>query len=53
LKNGLYEDSSFIGKGKYCNESNESILSTTENYLQIDAVLIEGDNKVSLRTYTL
>ncbi|XP_029345465.1 cubilin isoform X2 [Acyrthosiphon pisum] len=48
LKNGFYADSSFIGKGKYCNESNESTLSTTDNMLQINAVLVDGDNIIKI-----
>ncbi|XP_029345463.1 cubilin isoform X3 [Acyrthosiphon pisum] len=48
LKNGLYEDSSFMGKGKYCNESKESTLFTTDNMLQINAVLVRGDNIIKI-----
>jgi len=56
LKNGFYDDSTFVGKGKYCNESeefeesNESTLSTTDNKLQINAALVRGDI-VSLTMY--
>ncbi|CAI6368736.1 unnamed protein product [Macrosiphum euphorbiae] len=48
LKNGFYEDSSFMGKGKYCKVSKESTLSTTDNMLQINAVLDGGYNIVKI-----
>jgi len=42
-----------MGKGKYCNETNETTLSTADNNLQINAVLVDGYNIVSLIVYTI
>jgi len=42
-----------MGKGKYCNESKESTLFTTDNMLQINAILDEGDGIVSLNSLIL
>ncbi|VVC39263.1 EGF-like, conserved site,EGF-like calcium-binding domain,CUB domain,EGF domain,EGF-like calcium- [Cinara cedri] len=35
LKNGFYEDSPVLGRGRYCNDTTVTELSTTENKLQI------------------
>jgi len=39
-----------MGKGKYCKVSKESTLSTTDNMLQINAVLDGGYNIVSFNS---
>ncbi|KAF0762933.1 cubilin, partial [Aphis craccivora] len=43
LKNGFYEDSSFLGQGKYCNSTNIATLSTTDNKLQVKVKLLLHD----------
>ncbi|XP_050435751.1 cubilin [Adelges cooleyi] len=35
LKNGIYEDSPLLGKGKYCEETDATLPLTTDNKLQV------------------
>uniref|UniRef100_A0A2H8TEF1 Cubilin n=1 Tax=Melanaphis sacchari TaxID=742174 RepID=A0A2H8TEF1_9HEMI len=44
LKNGFYEDSPFLGQGKYCNSTNITTLTTTDNKLQVQVKLLLHDD---------